>query len=155
MSDLPDNSNNEIPSSIHLPPLPALTTLVIVLRAYNPSPCLTNILPSTDSAPALSSIAIENADWNHMGQLCLRAPWVDVDRWLSRIAKHTKVTGDFPLTLRRWPEGKSVWKGFLPEFRESGGKVKVEIACGDADIQELRNSPLKRSCVFRTFFPSI
>jgi len=126
MTELPDTSTNWIPPLIPLPPLPVLTTLVIDLRLYDPSPRLTNTLCSIDSAPALSSIAIEHAvDWKRMGHLCPGAPWVDVDRWLSRIAKQTKVMGGLSLTLRRWPEGKSVWEGFLPEFRESGGKIKV------------------------------
>jgi len=126
MTDLPDNSANWIPPLIHLPPLPALTALVIDLRLHNPSPRLTKILCSIESAPALSSIAIKHPDWNRIEHRCLEAPWVDVDRWLSRIAKQTKVRGGLSLTLRRWPEGKSVWDGFLPEFRESGGKIKVE-----------------------------
>jgi len=36
-----------------------------------------------------------------------------LDRWLSRIVKHSEVTG-----------GKSIWEGFLPDFRESGGEIK-------------------------------
>ena len=127
MTDLTDTSTNGIPPLLHLPPLPALTTLVIDLRLYNPSPRLTNILQrSIDSTPALSSIAIKHADWERMGDFCPGAPWADVDRWLSRIAKQTKVTGGLLLTLRGWPKGKSVWEGFLPEFRESGGKIRVE-----------------------------
>ena len=125
MTDLPDTSTNGIPTLINLPPLPALTTLVVGLHVYTPSPRLTSILCSIDSAPALSSVAIEY-NWKCVRRLCPRALWVDVDRWLSRISKQTKVTGGLSLTLIRWPEGKSVWEGFLPEFRESGGQIKVD-----------------------------
>jgi len=124
MTDLPDTLLNGIPRPIRLPLLPALTSLVIVLFAWNPVPRLTNIMCSIDSAPALKSITIDNPGWSRL--LSSGSSWVDVDRWLSRIAKHAEVAGGFPLTLRRWPEGKSVWEGFLPEFRESGGIIKVD-----------------------------
>ena len=120
--DLPDTLVEGIPPPIHLPPLPALTTLVIYHYEDHPSPHLTNILCSIGSAPVLTSIAIENTDWIYIEHLPLADLWVDVDRWLSRIAKHAGVKGGLPLTLRRW----SVWEGFLPEFRESGGKIKPE-----------------------------
>jgi len=126
MTHLPDASTNRIPPLIPLPPLPALTTLVIDLRFYYPLPHLTNTLCSIDSAPALSSIAIKHTDWERMGHLCLGDQWVDVDRWLSRMAKQNKVTGGLSLTLGRWPKGKPVWEGFLPEFRESAGQIKVD-----------------------------
>ena len=77
-----------------------LTTLAIEIDAVDPSPHLTNILFSIDSAPALSSITIEHVDWKSTKHLCLGAAWVGVDRWLSRIAKHTKATGGLSLTLR-------------------------------------------------------
>ena len=126
MTDLPDTYRDETPPPIHLSPLPALTTLVIdVDPCYHPLPHLKNILCSIGSAPALSSIAIENRDWKS-ARIPEEGLWVDVDRWLSRIARHAEVTGGLPLTLRPWPKGKSVWEGFLPEFRESGGKVKVD-----------------------------
>ena len=126
MADLPDNPTSGIPPPIHLPPLPALTTLAIDIDPFGPSPHLKNILCSIHSAPALSSIAIEHPNWKSMEHSYLWAPWVDIDKWLSRIAKQTKVTRGLLLALRRWPEGESVREGFLPEFRESGGKVKVD-----------------------------
>ena len=125
MADLPDTSTNGIPPLINIPPLPALTTLVVGLHVYTPSPRLTNILCFIDSAPALSSVTIEY-NLKRVRRHCPRALWADVDRWLSRISKQTKVTEGLSLTLRRWPEGRSVWEGFLPEFRESGGQIKVE-----------------------------
>jgi hypothetical protein len=123
---LPDYLIEEIPPPIHLPSLPALTTLMIDLSDHNPSPHLTNILCSIGSAPALTSIVIEYDDWDYIENLPLTDPWADVDRWLSRIAKHAKVKGGLALTLTQWPEGMSVWERFLPEFRESGGEIKVD-----------------------------
>jgi len=92
----------------------------------DPSPRLTNILCSIGSAPVLTSIAIGSSDWNFIEHPHLAGPWVDVDRWLSRIAKHAKVKGGLPLTLRLWPKGRSVWPEFLPEFRESGGEIRLD-----------------------------
>jgi hypothetical protein len=123
--DLPDDSTEETPHPIDLPSLPALTTLFIDLYEFKPSPHLTNILCSIGSAPALTSIFIE-CIWEYIERIPLKDPWVGVDRWLSRIAEHAKAEGGLTLTLTRWPEGKSVWDGFLPEFRESGGEIKVD-----------------------------
>jgi hypothetical protein len=125
VTDLPDESfGDAIP--IHLPSLPALTTLAIDLCGGDPSPHLISILCSIGSAPALESIAIENVDWDFIEPLPLKDPWVDVDRWLSRIAKHARAKGGLALTLTQWPKDKSVWEGFLPKFRESGGEIKVD-----------------------------
>ena len=125
MSDIPDTPANRIfPLIVRLLPFPALTTLVIDLCLYHLSPQLTNIMCSINSVPALTSIVVEHPHW--IISPPFGGSWVDVDRWLSRIAKHAEATRSFPLTLRRWPEGKSVWEGFLPEFRESGGKIKVD-----------------------------
>ena len=73
----------------------------------------------------LTSIAIEYGDWKYIGHLPSDDQWIDVDRWLSRVAKHAEVIGGLQLTLRQWPEGRPVWEGFLPEFRKSGGEIKV------------------------------
>jgi hypothetical protein len=127
VTDLPDYSTKTgIPPPIHLPPLLALTTLIIYLTWYSPSPHLANILCSIGSAPALTSIVIQYYDWNSIEHLPLEDPWVDVDRWLSRVAKHAKVKGGLALTLAQWPKCMSVWEGFFPEFRESGGEIKVD-----------------------------
>ena len=126
MTDLPDTFADEIHSTIHLQSLPALITLVIDLCVSHPLPYLTNILCSIGSTPALTSIVIDNPQWEPIEDFFLEDPWADLDRWLSGIAKHAEVTGGLPLTLRRWPEGKSIWEGFLPEFRRSGGEIKVE-----------------------------
>jgi hypothetical protein len=126
VTDLPDYSTEENPPPIHLPSLPALTTLIIELREDDPLPYLKTILCSIGSAPVLTYIAIGYDDWDYIENLPFEGPWVDVDRWLSRIAEHTKVKGSLALTLRGWPEGKLIWEGFFPEFRESGGEIKVD-----------------------------
>ena len=125
VTDLPDDFLGKIPSTIHLPSLPALTALVIELQSPNLSPQLTNVLCSIGSAPALASIIINHPDWEYNEDVFFEDPWVGLDRWLSRIARHAEVTGGLPLTLRRWPEGEPIWEGLLPEFRESG-QIKVE-----------------------------
>jgi len=125
VTDFPDYVADEIHSTIHLPSLPALTTLVIELYSSDPSPHFTNVLCSIGSAPALTSIVIDHSNWGPIEDSLSEDPWVDLDKWLSQIARHAEVTGGLTLTLRQWPEGKSVWEGFLPEFRESG-EIKVE-----------------------------
>jgi len=125
VTDLPDNSEDETPSTIPLRSLPALTTLVISLCGSHPSPCLIKVLCSIGSAPALTSIVIDHSSWESIEDIFFEDPWVGLDKWLSRIARHAEVTGGLPLTLRGWPEGRSIWEGFLSEFRESG-EIKVE-----------------------------
>ena len=122
ITDLSDVSAAEAIPPIHIPSLPALTTLVIYVYADHPSPRLTNILCSIGSAPTLTSIILKYGNWISPDHPPLEDPWVDVDKWLSRIAKHAKVEGGLPLTLMRW----ALWEGFLPEFRESGGRVEVD-----------------------------
>lgn len=122
MTNPPDHSIFGAPSPVHLPSLPALTTLVIYLCLCAPLPNLTSILRSIGSAPALTSIDIVHTGWESIECLSSAGPWVDVDRWLSRIAEDAAVKGDLTLTLRPC---KSVQDGFLPGFRESGGKIKV------------------------------
>jgi hypothetical protein len=136
VTDLPDHLTGEIPPRIHLLSLPALTTLVIQLSECEPSPHLTNILCSIGSAPALTSTVIQYDDWDYIQCLPLEDPWVDVDRWLSQIAKRAKVNGCSALTLAEWPKGKSVWDGFFPEFRESGGKIRVVCDADDYNVDD-------------------
>jgi len=122
MTDLPDSWVRGAPTPIHLPPLPALTTLVIDIGMDRPSPRLTNTLCSIGPAPALTSVIIKYDNLMSLDHPPLGNPWVDVDRWLSGIAKHAKVEGGLSLTLRR----RASWEGLLPEFRESGGRVRVD-----------------------------
>ena len=125
MTDFPDAFADEIPSIIHLPSLPALTTLVIQLYSSELLPHFASVLCSIGSAPALTFVVIDHPNWEHIDDDFSEDPWVDLDRWLSQIARHAEVTGGLPLTLRGWPEGEPIWEGLLPEFRESG-QIKVE-----------------------------
>jgi len=105
--------------------LPALATLGVELCEDYPSLRLTDILCSILSAPALTSITVGSDKWD-VNEYPPSASWVGVDRWLAQIVKHAEVKGGVPLTLRQWPEGKSVWEGFLPEFRKAGGEIKTD-----------------------------
>ena len=129
MTDLPDAPVQRAPPHIHLPSLPALTTLVIHVNTNRPSPHLTNILCTIGSVPMLTSIIIRYEEWRFLNHFPLVDSWVDVDRWLSRIAKHAKVEVGLPLTLRRW----DFQERFFPEFRESGGRVEVYLMGGSTD----------------------
>ena len=122
MTDLPDDSAREALPPTHLPSFPSLATLTIYIYMDRPSPHLKNILSSIGSAPALTSIIIGSMNRVSLDYLPLVHLWVDVDRWLSRVSRHAKVEGGLLLTLKQW----TVWEGFFPEFRESGGKIKVD-----------------------------
>jgi len=126
MTGFPDTSNEEdIFPPIHLPLFPALATLGVDIREDFPSPRLTETLCSIFPAPALTSITIGSEEWD-IDEYPPLATWVDVDRWLTQIVKHAKVKGGVLLTLVRWPEGKSIWEGFMHEFREAGGEIKTD-----------------------------
>lgn len=124
-NDFPDNPVGGIPPRVPLPSLPTLTTLTIDLEEDTPSPHLTSILCSIGSAPALTSVAVGFPLWDLVGTLPLAGPWADVDGWLSRIVKHNEIKGSLSLTLKLWPEGKSVWEGFLQGFGACGGKIRT------------------------------
>ena len=130
MADLPDNPTSGIPPPIHLPPLPALTTLAIDVDPFDPSPHLKNILCPIHSAPALSSIAIEHPNWKYIERSYLWAPWVDIDKWLSRIAKQN--------------DGQKASQSGKDSYLSSGSleeKSRWTIVCGDADDRELGKPP--------------
>ena len=123
VTDFPDTPAENTPSSIHLPSLAALATLCVDLRAGDPSPHLTNFLYSVSSAPALTSVVIKSDEWPD--EYSFPSPWVEVDKWLVRMVEHARVKGGLRVMLKRWPEGKSVWKGLLHRFTEVGGKLTV------------------------------
>ena len=125
VTNLPDNSSAGTPPLIHLPSLPALTTLVFYTDAVDPSPHLTNILCSIGSAPVLTSITIKFDGWRVIGALPKGYRWADVDGWLSQIAKHAEVTGGLLLTLTQWLEGMPAREELFPRFREAGGIIKL------------------------------
>jgi len=124
LMDFPDRLAQKIPH--HTVSLPALTTLNIDLGKGDPSPRLTSILCSISSAPALGSITIGNDGRFNIGRSS-QGPWGDMDRWLARMAEHTKVQGGLSVILRGWPKGKPVCEGFLPDFRRAGGQIKTRV----------------------------
>jgi len=116
-----DTPRGLIPPLVHMPSLTALTTLSIEFCMVDPSPRLTNILCHISPTPTLTSIIIGHNIWSDI-KYCLQSRWADVDEWLARMTRH----GGLSVTLIRWPRGKSVWKGFLREFRKAGGEVKTD-----------------------------
>lgn len=122
MTNLPDDGDLSDFDCVHLPSLPVLTTLVLNFSGV-PSRRLTNMLSSIDSAPSLTSVAIGRRSRTTISRLPLSL-WVDMDRWLARIAKRVKVKGGLSLTLRWWriSDGRKFWRA----FRESGGVIKMD-----------------------------
>jgi len=108
LMDFPDLFALEIPH--HTVSLPALTTLDLNIRAGIPSPHLITILSSISSAPALDSITLERECF--CVDLSYQDSWVDLDRWLTRMAEHTRVQGGLSVILRGWPKGGPSTPGF-------------------------------------------
>ena len=117
-----------IPPSIHLPSLPALTTLNIDLCLGNPSPRLINILCYIPPTPTLTSITIGYDPWSRVRYPFGQGRWADVDRWLAQMAGHSRVQEGLPVILTWLPKDKPIQEGFLHEFRRAGGKIKTESA---------------------------
>ena len=124
MTDFPDTPAEDIPRSFHPLSFPALATLSVGLRLGGPSLHLTTLLHSISSAPALISVIIGSDEWPDP-EFPFPNPWVEMDKWLARMAEHTRDKGGLRVTLRRWQEGQSVWKGFLHRFIEAGGDLTV------------------------------
>ena len=118
-----------IPPLVHLPPLPALTTLGVSLCTYKPSPRLANIMCRIPPTPKLASVTIGYYKWFKPDadieglEHPFQGRWVDIDRWLAQMAGHAVV--QLPMTLARWPEDKPAWNGFLYEFRKARGEIKI------------------------------
>jgi len=121
-----DTFTQEILHFTHPLSLPVLTTLDIDLGKGDSPPCLTSILRSISSAPALGSITLGNNGRFNIGH-SFQDLWGDMDRWLARVAEHTKAQGRLSVILKRWPNGESVSEGFLRDFRRAGGQVKTEV----------------------------
>jgi len=124
LTNFPDRLAQENPC--HTLSLPALTTLGLNLGKGDPSPCLITILLSISSAPALGSITFRHDMWFNIDRP-FQGPWVDIDRWLTRVAQRVRVQGGLPVMLECWPKGMPVWEGFLPGFRRAGGQVKTDV----------------------------
>ena len=106
------------PPVLHLPRLPALTT-VKVRSGPNPiSPRLADFLSCIHSAPVLSSITFKPED-----PFPLKAdpnPWIEVDNWLTQLVAQVKDERKLTVVL-----GDPEWEEYLPEFRKAGGEVKM------------------------------
>ena len=113
-----------------LPPFPVIATLNIDLREGDPFPRLAYILSCIRSAPALASVVFTSDEWPTGG--CFPSGlWVDMDKWLARMATQTKAKGGLTVILAQQPGDEPVWEGCLPEFRNAGGKVRTEVAADD------------------------
>jgi len=118
-------SPNESPPAISLPPFPVITTLNIALLAGEPFARLAYILFCIHSTPSLAYIVFTSEVWP--SRACFRSGlWVDVDKWLARMAMQIKVKGGLTVTLLQRPEDEPVWEECLPEFRRAGGKLRIE-----------------------------
>jgi hypothetical protein len=117
---------NKPPPAIHLPPLPALTTMRIGLRSGRPSARLNCILSSVRSAPALASITFTSEGGWYGKRFPSSGPWVDIDKWLARMTLQAEVKGSLVVIMVQRPEDWPVWEGSLPEFRKSGGELTIE-----------------------------
>jgi len=124
LTDFPDRFVQENPCRTLS--LPALTTLDLNLQNGDPSPHLINILSSISSAPALGSVTFRHDKWSNINQP-FQGPWIDVDRWLTRVAQRARVRGGLYVMLQWLPKGMPVWGGFLPDFRRAGGQVKTDV----------------------------
>ena len=58
-------------------------------------------------------------------------PWVDVDKWLARMTLRTEVKRSLRVVLMQEQGDRSVWEGYIPEFRKAGGEVKIETKTDD------------------------
>jgi hypothetical protein len=121
-----ESQAHQSPSVIPLPPLPALTTLRIDLRLSSPFPRLAYILSSIHSGPALASITFASDGGWYGERFPSSGPWVDVDRWLAKMALQTEARGGLAVVMTQQSEGGPAWEGSLPEFRKAGGKLKIE-----------------------------
>ena len=52
--------------------------------------------------------------------------WIDVDKWLARLAMDPESKGGLTVLLTPWPEGNSSWEVCLPEFKSAGGELRVD-----------------------------
>lgn len=120
----PIHQASESPSVDPLPPLPSLTNMGIRLLPGEPYARLAYVLSSIRSAPALASVTFTAEEWRSGEYFSFAGPWVDMDKWLARMALQTEVRGGLTVTLVQWPEDEPIWKEYLPEFRKVGGKLK-------------------------------
>jgi len=113
------------PPVVHLPPLSALTSMEVTIHSGSLSPRLAEFLPCIRSAPVLSSITFKYPKATPIEYIPASRLWIDMDKWLARLAMHVKTNKRLSLVLKPWPEGNSEWEGCLPEFRKAGGELSV------------------------------
>lgn len=113
------------PPVVPLPPLPVLTSIEVTIHSGSLSARLADLLSCIHSAPALSSITFKYPKATPVGDILASRLWIDVDRWLARLAMHVKTERNLTLVLKPWPEGNSEWEECLPEFRKAGGELNV------------------------------
>jgi hypothetical protein len=77
----------------------------------------------------LASITFRSEEGWFRKHVPFLGPWVDVDKWLARMALQTdsEVRGNLMVVIVQLPEDGPVLEGCFPEFRMAGGEVKIEI----------------------------
>jgi hypothetical protein len=78
----------------------------------------------------LASITFAQDEWCPDIDFSL-GPWVEMDKWLARMAVQTEVKGGLVVILARWPEDEPIRERCLPEFRKAGGELRIETARDD------------------------
>ena len=123
--DLYTGPVNVFPPMVHLPPLPALTSLKLEIRSVTLSSRLADIISCIRSVPALSSVTFKYPKMDGVEVIHTSSQWTDVDKSLTRLAMEVKSKRSLVVVLTPWPEGNSSWEEYLPEFQRVGGKLRV------------------------------
>ena len=50
-----------------------------------------------------------------------------MDKWLARLAMHTKTKISLTFVLSPWTENNLKWELCLPEFRKAGGELNLNV----------------------------
>ena len=125
-TEYPLELTNPFPPTVHLPPLPALATIQVEIRSGFLSDDLADVLSSIHSAPDLSSIIFKYPKSTTVKDVPTSRTWIDVDKWLARLATSVKTRRSLTVVQTTWPEGNSKWEEYLPEFMKAGGELRVE-----------------------------
>ena len=88
-------------------------------------------MSSIHSAPALASITFRSEEGWFRKHVPFLGPWVDMDKWLARMALQSDIRGGLTVVMVRRPGDGPVLEGCFPEFRMAGGEVKIEIEAAD------------------------
>ena len=127
MTDRPDIEGDLAHTpAVGLPPLLAVTTVEVKIYLGSPSARLVDILSSIHSAPALSSITFKYLKSSTVEDTPTSSIWVDIDKWLARLAMNVKTGRSLTAILMPRPEGNSKWEECLPKFTRAGGELRVE-----------------------------